>query len=1024
MKHYLFLSVILWVAVSDLFSRTDSVPTWLDTIPPVVTVLPEKRIHATPFSVSLKANENATIWVGIDSPRDMVQYKKSITISKSGRTVVYFYAEDMYGNRSRRDTAQFILDFQPPRLTISPDPGVYRSTVTLQLSCDEPCRLFRHNDPAGKDRVPIRDKITVSKEFTGYISAVDRAGNIARSDKLHYVIDTATLYVLIEPRPGIYNYPLTLSLKGPREADLYYSFDPNATSQRFTLYKGPVRCPYGLTLVRYFARNKYGNESAVRKARFVIDTIPPKIRHTITEGKTVDRVELFTKEKAEIRYALDEVTGFDNSLIYTKPIEFQHKGRAYIKALARDKAGNMSKRFIWERRYDKVPPTVRPSHVSSTYTKPFTLTFTASEPAKIFYTLDNSAPDENALVYRDSIPISKSGYTVIRYIGIDQAANKSTEGRLEYILDSSPPKVKARIEGSPGEDVFYVILTTQERAKIYYEIGDKAPTPSSTVYRQRIPLKSKQVLRYFAVDEAGNRSDVYLMDDLLKPMVSIVPKGGVYRTKIPVSFTKSMATDIYWRHLPDTTFNLFTDTIRLEREGSHTIEYYSLSPAGMKSPVRQVQYLIDWTPPRVNISVKKGVGDSVSVFFECNENASIYYTIDGTSPFFSNTTRIAGNKFNRRRDRISISRQSEAKLAFFAEDVARNQSSISVLDIFKPRAIPNIPSGVKRVYNRILSLSLNTYDDRSQIYFERHGRVPTLESPLFKEPITLVRSDTIKAFVVDASGYRGETETFIYLIDLPPSPNLTVTPEIADVNGTVTFDASGTFDQESHISALTFQWDFNGDGTIDAEQKGKPIITHRYRKPGKYTMLLSVIDRSKRKATLSREVLVRGVCPENMVFVPRENGRSFCIDKYEWPNKKGKKPRVMVSWIRAKMYCYDEGKRLCTAEEWQYACSGTVQKKVQGTTLGRYPYGRHYEAGRCPTEGEERYESGKFTECNEKFGTFDMLGNVWEWVADKLNGAPVIVGGSFEYGNKAHCALTSESSLTAESRYTGFRCCR
>ena len=124
------------------------------------------------------------------------------------------------------------------------------------------------------------------------------------------------------------------------------------------------------------------------------------------------------------------------------------------------------------------------------------------------------------------------------------------------------------------------------------------------------------------------------------------------------------------------------------------------------------------------------------------------------------------------------------------------------------------------------------------------------------------------------------------------------------------------------------------------------------------------------------------------------------------------------------MHCYDEGKRLCTAEEWQYTCSGRVQKKVQGTTLGRYPYGIHYDAGRCPTEGEKMYKSGQFPECKETFGTFDMLGNVWEWVADEQNGSPVIVGGSFKYGNKAHCGLSSESSLTAESQYTGFRCCK
>ena len=151
-----------------------------------------------------------------------------------------------------------------------------------------------------------------------------------------------------------------------------------------------------------------------------------------------------------------------------------------------------------------------------------------------------------------------------------------------------------------------------------------------------------------------------------------------------------------------------------------------------------------------------------------------------------------------------------------------------------------------------------------------------------------------------------------------------------------------------------FLWDFEGDGTVDIKRKGEPIIKYMFSKSGKYNTTLKVVDPMKRSAEVKHEILVRGRCPDNMVFVPREAGRSFCIDKYEWPNKKGKVPSVNVSWIRAKMYCYDEGKRLCTAEEWQYACSGRKQKVIKGGgTLGRYPYGSQYKAELCPTEGHD-----------------------------------------------------------------------
>lgn len=1023
MIRHLFL-IFLLLCVNSTYALTDTIPSWLDTIPPVVKVIPKKKYHSTPFYIALKADENATIWVGVNSSQKMEEYKKHISVSKAGKTVIYFYAEDVYGNRSSLNTAVYILDFQPPKLTIKPDPGIFKSRVILRLNSNEPCRFYRHSDPTGRDTVPIGDTVVINKEFTGYISAVDMAGNITRSNELTYIVDTSSVNVTIHPPPGIYSRTLNLSFKASGEAKIYYTLDPLAPPKWFTPYFEPVKCPYGLTLVRYYARNKFGHESAILKATFAIDTVPPKVRYIHKKGETFDTLVLSTKEKSVIRYSLNKSATFEDSYKYNKPIVIPHKGKAFIKVLAKDRAGNISRRFVWEYKYDYTPPIIQPSHKSGTYNSTFILTFSASEPAKILYTLDGTSPSRTSPVYQDGITISKKGITKAGYIGIDEADNISQEEYLDFILDLSPPKVKTRIEGSIDKNNFLVALQASESARIYYEIGDKTPTISSPVYKEKIVMRTGQVLRYIAIDNAGNKSEVFVMRDLQRPMVSAIPGGGLFTSRVRIRFTKSMESDVYWRILPDSVFTLYKDSLVLREDGPHTLEYYSKSPEGFKSPIRRHQYMLDGTAPQVSITVGKGMKDSVSVFFECSENASIYYTVDGTSPRYSTTIQIAGNKFAMSKDRISILRSSEAKLAYYAEDVAGNQGAVSVLDIFKPRAIPNIPSGTDRVHNRILSLSLNTYDDRSQIYYEHHGKVPTRESPIYKEPITLLHSDTIKTFVVDASGYQGEVDMFIYLIDLPPSPQFVFFPDIVDIDEVVTFDVSGTLDHESTLKELTFLWDFDGDGTTDIKRRGEATVTHVFRKPGKYNTVLEVIDPMKRSAEVKHEVLVWGICPKNMVFVPREGDRSFCIDKYEWPNKKGKIPMVNVSWIRAKMYCFDEAKHLCSAEEWQYACSGGILTTTKGSHRVRYPYGSQYKTGLCPTEGEKIYKSGQFDDCKERFGTHDMIGNVWEWVADKQNGVPMIVGGTFKYKCKAHCGFSSKSSLITESKYTGFRCCK
>ncbi len=57
----------------------------------------------------------------------------------------------------------------------------------------------------------------------------------------------------------------------------------------------------------------------------------------------------------------------------------------------------------------------------------------------------------------------------------------------------------------------------------------------------------------------------------------------------------------------------------------------------------------------------------------------------------------------------------------------------------------------------------------------------------------------------------------------------------------------------------------------------------------------------------------------------------FCIDRFEYPNQKGVYPWIMVSWYEAEDLCADEGKRICTEEEWTFACEG--EEAVP------YPYG-------------------------------------------------------------------------------------
>ncbi len=72
--------------------------------------------------------------------------------------------------------------------------------------------------------------------------------------------------------------------------------------------------------------------------------------------------------------------------------------------------------------------------------------------------------------------------------------------------------------------------------------------------------------------------------------------------------------------------------------------------------------------------------------------------------------------------------------------------------------------------------------------------------------------------------------------------------------------------------------------------------------------------------------------------IPRQD-MHFCIDRFEYPNRRGAYPWIMVSWNESRRICASEGKRLCTEAEWTFACEG--EKALP------YPYGYQRDSEAC-----------------------------------------------------------------------------
>jgi len=173
-------------------------------------------------------------------------------------------------------------------------------------------------------------------------------------------------------------------------------------------------------------------------------------------------------------------------------------------------------------------------------------------------------------------------------------------------------------------------------------------------------------------------------------------------------------------------------------------------------------------------------------------------------------------------------------------------------------------------------------------------------------------------------------------------------------------------------------------------------------------------------------------CPEDMV--PVEN--VYCIDIYEASrpdateddegvddsvavSKKDVMPWEVEDNQEAEAACEAAGKRLCSPEEWEFACKGPDDTV--------YAYGDEYEPKTC--NGIDTFEgggfhltpTGAFPDCTNEFGVYDMNGNLWEHT---LNGdGTTIRGGAYNCGNSKKFQRCDYIPRQWSPLAQGFRCC-
>jgi formylglycine-generating enzyme len=167
--------------------------------------------------------------------------------------------------------------------------------------------------------------------------------------------------------------------------------------------------------------------------------------------------------------------------------------------------------------------------------------------------------------------------------------------------------------------------------------------------------------------------------------------------------------------------------------------------------------------------------------------------------------------------------------------------------------------------------------------------------------------------------------------------------------------------------------------------------------------------------------------------VGRKVAMRFCMDREEYTPPGASLPMNHASFVLASKVCKEQGKRVCTESEWNFACEGEEMRP--------YPYGFDREP-KCNQDREDLYEqtptkrllkdhrepASARPECVSPFGVVNMVGNLDEPVLREIarynqpfrNG---LKGGWWMAGrNRCRPATTAHDDYYQDIQ-VGVRCC-
>jgi hypothetical protein len=616
-----------------------------------------------------------------------------------------------------------------------------------------------------------------------------------------YTINVQAATPSFSPAGGTYSSAQSVSISDATSgAAIYYTTNGTTPTTSSTRYTGPISVSTTETLEAIAVVTGDSN-SAVATATYTINVqaATPSFSPAGGTYSSAQSVSISDATSgATIYYTTNGTTPTTSSTRYTGPISVSTTETLEAIAAVTGNSNSAVATATYTINAQAATPTFSPA--GGTYTSTQSVTISdATSGASIYYTTNGTTPTTSSTPYTG--PISVSTTETLEAIAVVTGGTNSSVATATYTINVQAAMPAFSPAGGTYTSTQSVTISdATPGAAIYYTTNGTAPTTSSTRYTGPIPVSTSETLEAIAVVTGGTNSSiataVYTINaQAATPTFS--PAGGTYTStqSVTISDATSGATIYYTTNGTTPTASSTPYTGPISVSTTETLKAIAVVTGGTNSAVATASYTINAQAATPTFSPAGGTYASAQAvaISDATSGATIYYTINGTTPTTS-STRYTGP--------ISVSTTETLEAIAVLTGSANSAVATATYSINAQAATPTFsPAG--GTYTSTQSVTISDATSGSTIYYTTNGTTPSASSTPYTGAISVSTTETLKAIAVVTGGTNSAVASATYTINAQAA-----TPTFSPAPGTYTSAQSVTISDAT--SGATIYYTING----------------------------------------------------------------------------------------------------------------------------------------------------------------------------------------------------------------------